>query len=171
MSNGMKLDERFALVEPILVGDIGTLWRADERGKRRSVAVALLDDEAEREQFLLSGVMLSGKRNVTQRAIEVGTDDDGKAFYAIEVPEGAALAERLARTPPLLFDGLVRVAVEALQELEEAHAAGVAHGHIDPWTVWSADRNNQIYGRLVGFGLYRHDAGKRGPRGLAYTAP
>lgn len=167
----MTFDERYACTEPLLHAEIGTLWRAEDRSLRRPVAVALLDDASAAERFLATAQTLSSQPNAVVRALEHGTRPDGVAFFVIEPPPGAALAERLSRSPQLLVEDVVRVALEVLSELEGVHAVGVAHGHIDPWTVWAAMHGKQLVGRLVGLGLYRASVDGRSARDVAYAAP
>jgi tetratricopeptide (TPR) repeat protein len=62
---------------------------------------------------------------------EVGEDDQGRPFLAMEYLEGETLTERIGRGPLPLGD-VLRLGIQAAGALEAAHGHGVVHRDIKP---------------------------------------
>jgi serine/threonine-protein kinase len=66
------------------------------------------------------------------RIYDVGEDDDGRPFIAMEYVEGETLAELLARRGRLPTDEVTELGVQACRALAAAHGAGLIHRDVKP---------------------------------------
>jgi serine/threonine-protein kinase len=66
------------------------------------------------------------------RIYDVGEDDDGRPFIAMEYVEGETLAELLARRGPLPANEVTELGVQVCRALAAAHEAGLIHRDVKP---------------------------------------
>jgi serine/threonine-protein kinase len=108
---------------------------------------------------------------------EVGVTEDGAPFVVTEYLPGEDLGERLAREGRLLVPEAARIAIQALQGLEEAHALGAFHFNVKPENLSLTQLDGREVCKLHDFGIakvrisrfWRHlDAEMRS---LVYMAP
>jgi serine/threonine protein kinase len=97
--------------------------------------------------------------------------DEEHHLVAMELCDGGALRERLARGPLAPDEALARAA-ELLRTLESVHRRGIAHGDLKPGNLLYRTENGELV--VVDFGLARligetKDEAARGT--LAYMAP
>lgn len=69
------------------------------------------------------------------RALDSGTLDDGRPFYAMELCAGPTLGERVRRDGPLTVSAALRVVDQILAGLAALHAAGIVHRDLQPDNV------------------------------------
>ena len=144
LSTGMRLTERYRLVEQIGRGGMSEVWRADDEVLDRPVAVktlasALAADPALRAttwQEARSAARLTHP-HVTQVYDYGEAQVDGRApvpYLVMELVDGQNLAERLGRGP-LPWSIAARVAAQVAAALAAAHRLGVVHRDIKPSNV------------------------------------
>jgi serine/threonine-protein kinase len=63
---------------------------------------------------------------------DVGVDEDGRPFIAMEFVDGETLAELLVRRGPLPPEEVAALGVQACRALAAAHAAGLVHRDVKP---------------------------------------
>jgi serine/threonine-protein kinase len=66
------------------------------------------------------------------RIYDVGEDDEGRPFIAMEYVEGETLAERVARRGPLPPAEVAELGIQACRALAAAHDAGLVHRDVKP---------------------------------------
>jgi serine/threonine-protein kinase len=66
------------------------------------------------------------------RIYDVGEDDDGRPFIAMEYVEGETLAELVARRGPLPPEETTELGVQLARALAAAHEAGLVHRDVKP---------------------------------------
>jgi len=121
-------------------GGFGAVYRGDQRGAGREVAVKVLDvpDPAstgrrlERECAALGAV--SGHPNVVV-VHEVLRAADGRPCIVMEHLDGGSLADRLRAVGPVPPPEVVAVGVKLCGALAAAHAAGILHRDVKPENV------------------------------------
>jgi len=141
---GKLIMGRFRVIERIGTGGMGTVYRAEQLGLDRQVALKVLKKELisdretvarfHREAKAMSMLMHPN----TVRVFDFGEDDDGYLFLAMELLEGELLtawAER-EETPPV--DEVVNTIREVLRSLNEAHSKGLIHRDLKPDNIFLA---------------------------------
>ncbi|MEH1125164.1 serine/threonine-protein kinase [Micromonospora sp. CPCC 206061] len=141
---GLRLHDRFTLVERIGLGGMAEVWRADDQVLERPVAVKVLASSLSRDRTLRAATWREAKAaarlahpNVTQ------VYDYGEAplpgggvspYLVMELVDGENLADRLRRAP-MAWPEAVRTASEVAAALAAAHRLGVVHRDIKPGNV------------------------------------
>jgi eukaryotic-like serine/threonine-protein kinase len=151
---GHTLAERYALLEEVASGGMGTVWRARDEVLGRSVAVKVLHHRLAREPNVLERFRLEAVAaarlshpNVV-RVFDTGVDD-GVAFIVMELFEGQTLEDRIEAGPlePREATTLLR---GVLQGLAHAHREGVIHRDVKPANVL-IDRSGLV--KVTDFGI------------------
>jgi serine/threonine-protein kinase len=144
LAPGLRLNDRFILVEPIGAGGMSQVWRATDELLGRPVAVKMLAAEL---------VADPGLRELTWREARAAARlthpgvtrvyDYGEAalpggrrapFLVMELVEGQDLAGRLA-AGPLPWPEVARIGAHVAAALAAAHELGVVHHDIKPANV------------------------------------
>ena len=76
------------------------------------------------------------------RVLDVGQLETGAPFMALELLEGADLAEVLQQDKPLSVHDVVDWILQALEALAEAHSLGVVHRDLKPANLFLARRRD-----------------------------
>jgi serine/threonine-protein kinase len=146
---GHTVAGRFRVIERVGVGGMGTVYRAEQAGLDRPVALKVLKRELvsdrdtvarfHREAKAMSMLMHPN----TVRVFDFGEDDDGHLFLAMELLEGELLTAWSERegTPPV--DEAVEVIREILRSLAEAHSKGIIHRDLKPDNIYLAHVEGQ----------------------------
>lgn len=94
--------------------------------------------------------------NVLQ-VIEVGSRPDIPAFVVTERLDGQTLAERLGRRSRVPISQAVAIVKGVAAGLQAAHHAGVAHGALNPGSIFLARSEGYEHGivKLLDFGIIR----------------
>ena len=129
----------YRLVAPIGEGGMGVVWRATDSTLGRDVAIKVLPDlfasDPERLARFEREARLLASLNHPHVASIFGLDSaNGVRFLAMELVEGADLAERLEHGPIPVAEALP-IALQIAQALEHAHERGVIHRDLKPANV------------------------------------
>jgi eukaryotic-like serine/threonine-protein kinase len=144
LSKGMRLADRYRLVERIGRGGMSEVWRADDELLDRPVAVKTLASGLATEAALRSSTWQEARSaarlthpHVTQVYDYGEAHVDGSAptpYLVMELVNGQSLAERLDRGP-LPWPVAARVTAQVAAALAAAHRLGVVHRDIKPANV------------------------------------
>ncbi|MBI2389571.1 MAG: protein kinase [Deltaproteobacteria bacterium] len=173
---GTVVAGRFRIEARIASGGMGTVYRAEQLGLDRKVALKLLhadalegteDSEANddlavlekrfsREAAILA--KLSHPNVVT--VFDYGRIDDAEAwarprFYMVmELLGGETLQDRLQKRRSLTIDETLHLGRQIARGLREAHALGVVHRDLKPANVMIVrDRDGEEIAKLLDFGI------------------
>ncbi|HUJ61142.1 MAG TPA: serine/threonine-protein kinase [Kofleriaceae bacterium] len=156
---GRVIGQRYALRERIGGGSLGVVYRAEQLGTGRKLAIKLLADAARdpatAQRFRREGEVLCRLRSPhTITTYEVGAEDDGALYIAMELSPGVSLAELLRGEAPLPWPRALRILADLCDALAEAHALGVIHRDLKPENIMVETRPNRSdYAKVLDFGL------------------
>jgi serine/threonine protein kinase len=157
---GRIVGNRYRVMERIGSGSLGAIYRAEQVGLGRKIALKVLTPDAMRDpttiqRFQQEGVVLSQLRcQHTVTTYEVGTESDGTCYIAMELSSGRSLAQVLEEEGPLVWDRVLRIMAGVCESLSEAHELGVIHRGLSPETVLVERRgSNRDFVRIFDFGL------------------
>src|SRR5262245_39025705 len=141
---GLRLHDRFTLVERIGMGGMSEVWRATDEVLSRPVAVKILAAPLANDPVLRSATWREA-RTAAQLAhprvpqvYDYGevrlTDGSFVSYLVMELLEGQCLAARLA-AGPLPWREAIRIAAQVATTVAAAHRVGVVHRDITPGNV------------------------------------
>ncbi|MPZ26251.1 MAG: protein kinase [Micromonosporaceae bacterium] len=177
---GMRLNNRFVLIEQIGTGGMSQVWRATDELLGRPVAVKMLATEIEADPGLRETTWREARAaaRLTHPAVtrvydygEAALPGGGRAAYLVmELVEGESLAHRLAVAGPLSWPEAARIGAHVAAALAAAHELGVVHHDIKPGNVMlTADGAKVLdFGTAALVGAIDQDALVGTP---SYTAP
>jgi serine/threonine-protein kinase len=170
-SPGLRLHDRYVLVERIGAGGMSEVWRATDELLGRPVAVKALAAPPGTDPSGLPGTTWREARavarlthpNVTQiydyGELSGGLGGEVTAYLVMELVAGESLAARL-QGGPLPYPEVVRVVRQVAAALVAAHRLGVVHRDIKPGNVM-----------LTADGVKVHDFGIAAVAGRSDTDP
>ncbi|GGP91354.1 serine/threonine protein kinase [Streptomyces melanogenes] len=141
MRQGSTLGDRYRLDERLAGGSMGDVWRAWDTVLERHVAVKVLrpfleDDAAFTDRFRDEARAMARLNHSGIVAVydfgHTRTDDTAHAYLVMELVEGHALDQHLARTGPLDVAEALTLTGQILDALQAAHEAGIVHRDIKP---------------------------------------
>src|SRR5436190_14791247 len=117
-------------------GGMGEVYEAEHVTTARRVALKVmrhtLASEQDRKRFLREGRLAASVNHPNVVYIHGSEEIDGAPAIAMELVHGGTLKDRLKREGPLPVSEAVEAALQIIDGLEAAHAAGVLHRDIKP---------------------------------------
>ena len=159
---GSVLGGTYRVEEPLGKGGMGVVFAARHMrtGRRYAVKTILAGpraDEAMMRRFEREATAASaiGHPGIVQ-VHDFNVAEGGIFYLVMDLLEGETLAQRIARTGPLPWVDVQRVACEIASALAAAHEQGLLHRDIKPSNVFLAKaRGAQERAVLVDFGLVK----------------
>jgi serine/threonine protein kinase/tetratricopeptide (TPR) repeat protein len=149
-----KTVSRYRVVEPLGIGGMGVVYRAEDLRLRRPVALkfisdSLADDPIAREQFEREARNASSLTHPNICTIYEIDDWQGWPFIVMELLRGCTLKEQLTRQT-LDAATIVELAIDIARALEAAHANGIIHRDVKPANIFITSEGKA---KLLDFGL------------------
>jgi eukaryotic-like serine/threonine-protein kinase len=154
------LGGRYELREPVGEGGMAVVWRAFDSVLKRDVALKILHDyvpPTDRQRFRREIRTLARLAHPNIIGIFDLGEDDGRAFFTMELLSGGAIQDLGALEDSAdELEGFLRVAVEAARGLQYVHRQNLVHRDLTPRNILlDASRHP----RIMDFGLvYVSDA-------------
>jgi len=141
---GMTIAGRYHIVDRVGIGGMGTVYRAEQYGLHRHVALKILKRELVWDRDTVTRFHREAKAMSllthpnTVRVFDFGETDDGLLYLAMELLEGELLTTRLDRDGALPSHEAVWLAQQILRSLAEAHSKGIIHRDLKPDNIYLA---------------------------------
>ena len=156
----------YDIVERIADGGMGVVYKAVDTRLDRFVAVKFLCGATAHTtdalvRFRREARAASALSHPNICTVHDLGDDNGRAFIVMEYLEGETLRQRLERGP-LDQGDLISLALEIVDGLEAAHAAGIVHRDIKPGNLFLTRAQ---HAKILDFGLAQltSDVGRQEP--------
>ena len=138
---GTLIADKYRVLNVIGKGGMGVVYRAFQRDMRRTVALKVANtqssDEAGTKRFLREVRVVAGLTHPnTVRVFDYGQLPDGRLFFTMEFLDGQPLSRLLRKKDPFDDRRILRVGIQVLKSLGEAHAAGIVHRDLSPDNVF-----------------------------------
>src|ERR671939_134170 len=144
----------YRIIEPLGMGGMGAVYKAQDEKLQRTVALKMLTPEAlaqadRRRRFLQEARAASALNHPHILTVfEIG-EADGKPFMVMEYVEGETLRQKLAAGPLPVKDAL-EIAIQVAEGLAKAHEHNIVHRDLKPENLMiSCDG----YAKILDFGL------------------
>jgi YVTN family beta-propeller protein len=165
-------------------GGMGVVYRAEQTGPHRPVALKLLLDPATasetfRERFLRESELAAAIDHPNVLPVYDAGETDGVLWIAMRYVDGIDLAALLARDGPLAPEQALGIAGQVAGALDAAHTRGLVHRDVKPANILLAVEDGAVaHAYLADFGLTKRIGGARGLTGsgqvlgtIDYVAP
>jgi serine/threonine protein kinase len=163
---GKVVGERFRVLGLVARGGMGKIYKAEQLGLGRIVALKVLapadrdmDEEVafqrrfEREASICSRLNHSN----TVRIIDFGRASDGVYYIAMEFLEGSTLHAVIKNDAPMDANRVIHVLRQIAGSLAEAHNQGIVHRDLKPGNVLLITQgDDHDFAKVVDFGLVKH---------------
>jgi serine/threonine protein kinase len=161
----------YTIVAPLGAGGMGEVYRARDSKLGRDVAIKILPahftaDPERRARFAREARTLATLNHPHIGAIYGLEEADGITALVLELVEGPALADRLARGA-LPIPRALAIARQIAEALEAAHEKGIVHRDLKPANIvlqGPLDRlSNDVQAKVLDFGLAKPITAGPGP--------
>jgi eukaryotic-like serine/threonine-protein kinase len=157
LSSGTKLGP-YEIQSPLGAGGMGEVYRAKDTRLERTVAIKILpahlsSDPVLKQRFEREAKTISTLNHPHICTVHDVGHQDGTDFLVMEYLEGETLAQRLNKGAVALPE-LLKISIDILDGLEQAHRAGIVHRDLKPANVMLTKGG----AKLLDFGLAKSGA-------------
>ena len=158
---GTTVAGRYEVLGRIGVGGMGTVYRANQKGLERAVALKILKEEVSWDPDTVTRFQREAKAMSllvhpnTVRVFDFGQTTGGMLYLAMELLEGELLTQRLERIGSFEPEDACRVVQQILASLHEAHAQGIIHRDLKPDNIFLAqvEGHEERVVKVLDFGI------------------
>ena len=156
---GDVIAERYRIEALLGEGGMGSVYRAVQLSVGRAVALKLLSPDQPANPELVerfgreARALACLQHPSTVRLFDFGSIAPGRPFLVMELLAGADLQAELQHNGPMRWDQALRVCVQILGALGEAHELGIIHRDIKPANVFMCVGAGWPRVKMLDFGI------------------
>ena len=156
---GDIIADRYRVVEPIGVGAMGTVYRAEHVQISKVMAIKLLHRELEQNpenvaRFHREAESASRLNHPnTVHVFDFGRTKSGSLYLVMEYVDGRDLGKIIGEEGPMPFGRVAHLCAQVAGSVEDAHAAGIIHRDLKLENVVIALGRDGEVAKVLDFGL------------------
>lgn len=158
----------YRLEGTIASGGMGTVYKAQHALLKRPTAIKIARDPAQSSYFEKEVVLTSRLTHPnTVLVYDYGKGQDGSFYYAMEHIEGYDLQQLVDKFGPIPEGRALRLLLQVVGSLTEAHERGIVHRDIKPSNIMITERGGmKDFVKVLDFGLARQQPEFKGKESL-----
>ena len=157
---GTIIGGRYRATEIIGQGGFGAVYKCTHVATGDTLALKVLRTDVEGNADVIARFRQEAKATSrlkhpnTVRVFDFGQMDDGNLFLAMEFLEGRTLTDVMRQDSPLEPKRLVKIALQVLKSLSEAHSRGLVHRDLKPDNIFVQNIHGEPdFVRVLDFGI------------------
>lgn len=168
LAPGNYVTANVRLVRKLGEGGMGSVWVAEHLTLRTQVAVkfmstALALDPSASARFSREAASAAQiKSPHVVQTYDHGITSAGVPFIVMELLEGEDLGDRIKRAGPISLADTSTILSQACKALSRAHSLGIVHRDIKPDNIFLVTTEDEIYVKLLDFGIAKSTGGTGG---------